>query len=913
MFKNGTLYSKLRLRITLLVLCALILMSTIMYSMVVTEKKNRLNAQIDHVNQQIDLFFNFLISDVESSIEAIQENINNGVSIEKVLQMMQTGTLNSSTFFIGTSDGMFYHYPKYFVADDFDPRKRVWYELALANPNQIQWSDPYIDHGTENWTITASKKIQLKDQHGVLGIDIHLNQLTETIIALSSQNEMPIYLVSSNHYVITDTRGQHNGKLFETSFLDIEHYAYQTFENDKQVGYTLYIFSSNQELTSLIKQTILIILFVLITLIIVADRVSMLLAKTFLAPLSSLLESIKLAKRGIYNAKCAEEGEGELKALAIEFNEMIENINQSNEEIHALYEEIYASEETLQEQYDALFEQKKYIEESERRYKQIFQASRSGLWHIDREKKMKFLNPKWYEDFDLDLNESSMRHWLNLIHPHDREQVNQIVDEHLKNKTDSYQCEYRVIDRNNQYKWIQGNGKARFTENGEFLSMSGSHLDITNRKNTEIKIREIAFRDSLTGLNNRVYFEEKLKQSIDSEEQGFIAFMDIDHFKYINDFYGHSVGDEVLKTVAKRLKTFFHEEDVVSRFGGDEYIILIKNPLNCEMITTKIHSLIKEVEKAIQHDGKIISLKVSIGLTPYDLNTDSVDSILQSAEIAMYQAKKISKSSFYFFDDEIKALAMLEMQMENHLKFALEKKEFEIYYQPILHRKTQEVAYYEALIRWVSPKMGLISPGTFIPLAEKAGLIGEIGEFVIEQSIEFLKKYQKQKGERTEIAVNVSAIQLMEEQFVHRIIDLIKANEIHPSQLKLEITESMSLESNEMVISKLYYLKNYGIGIALDDFGTGYSSFQSLMSLPFTVIKIDRSVIRNALTSANAKKLLQSIVDFAHKSNIEVVAEGIEEKHYIELSENLKVDYLQGYYFSRPLPENKIIDPDTDE
>jgi diguanylate cyclase (GGDEF)-like protein len=440
--------------------------------------------------------------------------------------------------------------------------------------------------------------------------------------------------------------------------------------------------------------------------------------------------------------------------------------------------------------------------------------------------------------------------------------------------------------------------------------MSGSHQNITSRKEYEFKIHDMAYKDTLTKLYNRRYFEEKFTEHLSKDGAGALLLLDIDNFKYINDIYGHTVGDEILKQFANRLLTVVTDQDknVVARFSGNEFVVLTQDLTNKEEISAFANSLCKMIEAPFNVSNKIIKISASIGITIYPLDGDRVEQLVQNADIAMYHARRITKKSYHYFNTEILQDVLNEMKIENHMRSGIEEDEFEVYYQPIMSAKEKTVKGFEALVRWNSKSLGFIFPDSFIPIAEKTGLIIDIGSIVLEKSCAFLAKLNRHMNAEFTMSINISVIQLMEEHFANNVLSIISKYDIPKHLIRLEITESMMLESNENIIAKLFYLRNHQVGISLDDFGTGYSSFKNLIRLPLNGIKIDKTIMKDSISNEHVFTLLESIVDFAHKTNIDVVAEGIESDLYFERSLKLNVDFVQGYLFSKPVSELQVVE-----
>lgn len=921
-FKNS-IQNKFKKMIISIILIIIVIVGLIFYVFVNHQINGKFKNESYGVINYTHLLLSQTFEDAERGIDAVMNYIDSQADYASFLNVIYDNIKSANTVFIGDDNGDFYLYPNRYVSDDYDPRDRSWYINSSDNPDQITWSDPYIDHGTGEYTVTASKNIILEDgTFAVVGVDILLDELRKTVKESIIGNNGFVTVVNSSGTIIAHNNTDHlatewsESNNFEIDFDELEseqseikgskyNYYIESFE---KAGFKIIASVKKSDIIWNLILMYSIMMGIVLILIYYAQRYAVRQINRIISPLLRLKEVMIVAGEGKYNVKCDETSDDEIGVLIDGFNDMIQNIYENNNEMQALYEELYASEETLKEQYDELYESREFIKNSEQRYKSIFEASKEGLWDMDENWIISYLTPSWYNKFDLDLSNVKFEEWTNLIHPDEREYFNKQIKDHIDGLTERYDCIYRVKNKLGDYVWIESIGKARFDSNSEFIGMSGSHLDISVRKNYEFKILDIAYKDNLTKLYNRAFFDNYLETYLNENGKGALLFVDIDNFKYINDIYGHISGDEVLKELARRLSRLLDNEDkyFISRFSGDEFIIILKDLVNRDEIVIVLNALIKEIEGTIQSDNKYFKVTASIGITifPND-GTDRVQ-LMQNSDIAMYHAKRISKRNFHFFDDEIRTKAINEMKIENNLREAILLDELEVYYQPIMNVSEKRVTTFEALIRWNSKKLGFIYPDEFIAIAEKTGLIIEIGFIVIEKACHFIAKLNQKRDREFSISINISVIQLMEDHFVDRVLSIIKKSGLPNHLVILEITESMMLENNENVLAKLFYLRKQQVGISLDDFGTGYSSFNNLIRLPLTSIKMDRSIMRDSISNEHVYNLLESIVTFAHKTNVEVVAEGIEDIHYLEKSKTLCVDYLQGYHFSRPVGENQV-------
>lgn len=438
-----------------------------------------------------------------------------------------------------------------------------------------------------------------------------------------------------------------------------------------------------------------------------------------------------------------------------------------------------------------------------------------------------------------------------------------------------------------------------------------SQLDITERKAAEEKIRQMAFYDPLTLLPNRQLLLDRIKRALTMCERnqwnGALLFIDLDNFKNINDTMGHAMGDMLLQQVANRLISCVRECDTVARLGGDEFVVMLEQlsenkfeaAEQAGLVGEKILSVLRET---YQLNTQLFRSTSSIGATLFGEGNYETQELLTQADIAMYQAKKSGRNSLRFFDPEMQNNINLRASLESALYKALEEKEFQLYYQIQLNNFLKPIGA-EALIRWFHPVNGMVSPAQFIPLAEETGLILNMGSWVLETACEQLKEWEKdEKSENLILAVNISAKQFHQPNFVAKIRSLVQKHSIKPNLLKLELTESLLLEDIEVIITTMKELKEIGLQLSLDDFGTGYSSLQYLKLLPLNQIKIDQSFVRDIATDPNDAAIVHTIIAMSKALGLNVIAEGVEtevQRKFLELGGCLS---YQGYLFSKPVP-----------
>jgi len=435
--------------------------------------------------------------------------------------------------------------------------------------------------------------------------------------------------------------------------------------------------------------------------------------------------------------------------------------------------------------------------------------------------------------------------------------------------------------------------------------------DISERKKAEDKIQWQANFDHLTQLPNRTLFIDRLKQFISTSkrEKKYFAllFMDLDRFKVVNDTLGHSAGDQLLKMVAKRLQQNLSESDTIARIGGDEFTILlarIKTIHDAALVAERLISILGKV--FIIEDSEVF-IGSSIGITIYPDDADDDTSLIRNADMAMYHAKENGRNTYRFYTQSMNEKMLIRMQLEKDLHHAIEDNELFLEYQPIIDAKSQEVLGAETLVRWLHPTKGRLAPDQFIAIAEETGIIGQLGEWVLNQALTELANWHKAGHSHLYIAVNVSSAQRQLGLTADKIQESLNQAGLAAQYLTLEITESLLMEHTEESLSWLLSLKQTGLKLSIDDFGTGFSSLSYLRRFPVDTLKIDKSFIDDVLTQGENTKLVESIISLAHNFDLSVVAEGVEEQSQLEFLEKLECDYIQGYFYSKPLSSQHFL------
>jgi diguanylate cyclase (GGDEF)-like protein/PAS domain S-box-containing protein len=447
-------------------------------------------------------------------------------------------------------------------------------------------------------------------------------------------------------------------------------------------------------------------------------------------------------------------------------------------------------------------------------------------------------------------------------------------------------------------------------QNGIIANYVATFNDITLIKTAEEEINNLAFFDSLTQLPNRRMLIDRLKQALAfsarNRREGALLFIDLDNFKTLNDTLGHDIGDLLLQQVARRLETCVRESDTVARLGGDDFVVMLEDlseqaieaAAQTEVVGEKILAILNQPYQLGTHE---YHCSASIGVTLFS-DHEEVDELMRQADIAMYQAKKVGRNILRFFDPQMQDTVNIRADLEGEIRKAIDNQQFRLYYQ-IQVDHLQRPFGAEALIRWIHPERGFINPAAFIPMAEETGLILPIGQWVLETACAQIKEWQKNVNTRDLVlAVNVSAMQFRQVDFVARVQAAMQRHSINPMLLKLELTESMLLEKIEDTIATMTTLKEIGVRFSLDDFGTGYSSLQYLKRLPLNQLKIDQSFVRDLATDNNDRAIVRTIVAMALSLNLDVIAEGVETEEQRQLIQDSGCKHFQGYLFGKPVP-----------
>ncbi|NIK80332.1 diguanylate cyclase (GGDEF)-like protein/PAS domain S-box-containing protein [Paenibacillus castaneae] len=531
----------------------------------------------------------------------------------------------------------------------------------------------------------------------------------------------------------------------------------------------------------------------------------------------------------------------------------------------------------------------------------VSRTSNDGIWELDLVTGEVIWNQRFY---DL-LCTTEANRFEMLIHTDDWIAYQHAFNAHMETQA-AFMVDARLLKHSGEYVWVVISGEVLRDSEGKPIRMVGSVRDITERKQAEDKMRYLAYHDALTGLTNRRRFYDEITAAAQITEQSFaVIVLDLDHFKKVNDSYGHQMGDRLLQLAADGLKQLVRKNDHIARFGGDEFVIMYQFDEIAE-VEAFAQSISKNLSSLLLEEGINLTITLSAGISVFPRDGGDADTLIKKADIAMYKVKQDGKNHYEIFSQQMIEQTMWRLNTENELKDAVAKGQFVLHYQPQIHMETGELFGVEALLRWHSPTRGIISPLTFIPLAEETGLIVPIGEWVIEEACRQSTEWLNRGYKPLKISVNISGQQLKQPDFVHRVKRIVEKTGMNPHYLCIEITESTVIDDLDSTIKMFKQLSELGIHMSMDDFGTGYSSLSVLKRLPLNMLKIDKSFIREMTHEHQDFDIVKAIISISKSLKLQIVAEGVEQREQYDLLQELGCHYMQGYYISKPLTAEQL-------
>ncbi|MFZ1918813.1 MAG: EAL domain-containing protein [Terriglobales bacterium] len=550
------------------------------------------------------------------------------------------------------------------------------------------------------------------------------------------------------------------------------------------------------------------------------------------------------------------------------------------------------------------------LRRSEERMRMAMKAAKIGFWDLDVIKDEHVWSDACKALLGVPPNtRASYRALKRVVHPDDWKMMQAKIDGAIQEKLD-YVVEFRVTWPDNSVHWCMSSGRAFYDNAGRVTRMSGITMDIDERKYAEDRVQFLAYYDALTALPNRALLHDRLTKALASarrqKHKVALLFLDLDHFKDINDSLGHAVGDLLLQEVAARLKRWAREQDTVARLGGDEFLIVLTSVKDTPDAAIAAERLMDAMTAEFVVQGHSLRVGCSLGISIFPEHGTDGETLIKNADAAMYSAKDHGRNNFQLFADAMNAQVVERLTLENSLRLALEKKELFLVYQPQMDIVSGKITGLEALLRWQHPDLGLVPPDKFIRIAENSGLIVPIGEWVLRTACSQARKWQDEGLLAVPVAVNVSAVQFRQESFCELIGRVLSETGLASQYLELELTESLLLTNAHVTFSVLQDLRAMGLKLAIDDFGTGYSSLSYLRQFPLSKLKIDRSFIRDVAVNPDDAAITAAIISMARSLNLKVIAEGVENDAQVLFLRARQCDEIQGYYFSKPLTVDKV-------
>ncbi|MDR3435486.1 EAL domain-containing protein [Telmatospirillum sp.] len=541
----------------------------------------------------------------------------------------------------------------------------------------------------------------------------------------------------------------------------------------------------------------------------------------------------------------------------------------------------------------------------------IFDTSSAAIFFVNMEGRITQANRCMGEMFGRTQQSLIGCGYIDLVHPTDHEVSREAMQALMLGKTECVSFERRYVRHDGAEFWGHLSGRPMVDEGEGPLGLVGVIVDITERRRSEAHIEFLAHHDLLTGLPNRLLVEDRLHQSIAhairSQTKTALLFIDLDHFKSVNDSLGHAAGDSVLQEVANRLLLSVRDTDSISRHGGDEFLVVLSDARDSQAITAVGEKILEGLTQPVIIDGHEICISSSIGISVGPDDGVTFEELLKKADTAMYHAKESGRNTCRFYSEQMNIETTFQLEMKAGLTHALERDEFVLHYQPLIDLNDGTMTGVEALIRWNRPGYGLVAPNDFIPVAELSGLIVPIGDWVLMEACRQARSWQLSGFPELTVTVNLSAVQFKRGNLENAVRDALDASGMSPDRLELELTESILIENSETVLTTIDKLRAQGVRFAIDDFGTGYASLAYLKRFHVDKLKIDQSFVRNMHADSSDAAIVQAIIQLARSLQLQTVAEGVEDDRHLSFLKLQNCTLAQGFLFARPLPPGELI------
>lgn len=857
---------------------------------------------------------------------------------DDLLRLLQELLHKEKDFFslyLGTPDNTMINASGWEPPLDFDLRERPWYRRA-NEAGDVIFTEAFINASQDDLIITIAQPVYSQRTGNFLGVvagDISIKTILSVLNEMGEGEEGLSLLIDSQKNILSYPEDEFR---LEEGLLELpKEYAlliddlkanekkigkvdlhktqgYLSYKQVKNTDWTLLTFTPLEEYTQIFSQLIRASLLAFLLSLTILLIFLWMQRQYVIHPLLFFQEGIeKIDLEGSLDYRLPERG-GDFSFLTNSINKVLDmsqeyfnklmekeqELLMTNEKLSTAFDRISASEEEISAQYDEIYDYVERLEDLQQKYTIAIDTTDAAVWEFNLEERRAFISREFEKIAGLsyEKGEDIERIMDTLIMEEDQKDL---LDHFKESVVRDYKIYIKlpIRDVHHAKKWILLSGRGVRDLKGEIKYMYGIILDITEMKRQEEYIEYLAYHDPLTQLPNRRSFMEVLENQLDAGQVGAVMLLDLDNFKTINDSLGHLYGDKVLKEVAQRLMTFESENLFLSRFGGDEFLILVKNEDSIEKIEDICEAIVDLFHRPLQIEESEIHIRFSMGITLFPDDSSTIYRLLTNADIAMYQVKSSGKNNYAFFKREMTDQLVEKKEIEGILRRALLTDGFHLEYQPQVDIETGWVQSLEALIRL---KDHALSPAKFIPVAEETGLIIDIGKWVVHEVISQIASWKEKglKGKR--VAINFSVVQLNDEGFLSHLQETLSAFNVEPEYLEIEITESFLLERTDDTIAFLNELKAMGLHLALDDFGTNYSSLSYLTFVPVDKVKLDKS-LNDRFLKMESIEVMDSLIALIHSLDLVVTAEGIEEVEQYKRLKVGKCNFIQGFIFSRPL------------
>ncbi len=580
-----------------------------------------------------------------------------------------------------------------------------------------------------------------------------------------------------------------------------------------------------------------------------------------------------------------------------ELGDLVQRINQTFQRLQVSMQEQAVADRALRE--------------SEERLRLAATAARTGIWDYDVATEDYWWSPEFPEILGYERDELPMRAdtWDRLVHPADLPHAQDAVRRHLQGESEVFDADYRMRAKDGSWVWIRGRAQVQRDRKGEPVKLLGTMSDITERKNFEDALQRAANTDSLTRLANRNAIERRIDQAIVSAAGAKVALINVDleRFKLIKSTFGHTIGDEALLALVARLSPLMQPNETLARMGSDEFGVLVEGLRTFDEIAATAERLVAAMSQPLRVGGRELMLSAHAGISVHPDDAGTAREMMRHADTASREAIATKAERRYaFFNLSMNERIASRLNLENQIREALVREQFELFYQPKVDATHLETIGFEALLRWKHPIRGYVSPGEFIPVTEETGLIRVLGDWALEAACAQARSWSEAHGSTLPISVNVSPQQLIDAGFPNRVQNLMERFGLGAEQLELEITEYAFMQDVDHVLPILKKLRDVGVTLSLDDFGTGYSSLSYLKRLPFSILKIDRSFVRDLPDDQEDAAITMAIVSMSRRLGLRIVAEGAESEEQMQFLKRIGCDAIQGFFISRPRPATEI-------